>query len=78
MSDHFRSYDEAINLSEQDTFPMGAPNKQPAKQGGMKAPHTHGTHSGAGTNNGSGDGTGGQVKRGHTPRGTGKNKNRLH
>lgn len=74
----FRSYSEAINLSEQDTFPMGAPNSQPARQGGMKAPNTHGPHSGAGTNGGAGDGRGGDVKRGHVTKGTPKNKNRLH
>lgn len=78
MSHPFRNYDEAIQLSEQDTFPMGAPNKQPAKQGGMKAPHTHAPHSGAGSNAGAGDGKGGEVKRGSTPRGTGKNANKLH
>lgn len=74
----FRSYEDAIALSEQDNIGMASPGKLPAKQGGMKAPNTHGTHSGAGTNNGAGDGKGGAVKRGSVPRGTGKNKNRLH
>ena len=74
----FRSYDEAIRLSEQDTFPMGAPNKQPAKQGGMKVTPDHPPYSGAGSNSGAGEGKGGETKRGSVPKGTGKNKNVLH
>lgn len=77
----FREAEDALALSEQDTFPMGAPNKQPAKQGGMKAPSSHAPHS-AGvpaskTDLGNG-GVGGEVKRGTNPKGTGRNKNRLH
>ena len=78
MSDPvFRSYDKAISLSEQDNIGMASPGKLPAKQGGMKAPNTHGPHSGAGTNAGSGTGQGGEVKRGSTPSKNPKNKNRL-
>jgi hypothetical protein len=74
----FRSYEEALSLSEQD-ITMAAANKQPSgPKGGMKAPNTHAPHSGAGTNDGTGTGQGGEVKRGSTPQGTGKNKNRLH
>lgn len=74
MTHPFRSYEEALNLSEQDTFPMGAPNKQPAKQGGMKAPSSHAPHQ---AGNGQGTGQGGEVKRGSTPKGTGKNPRKL-
>lgn len=74
----FRSYQEALSLSEQDNIGMANPGKLPAKQGGMKAPNTHAPHSGAGTNSGVGDGSGGQVKRGSSPRGTGKNPRKLH
>lgn len=80
MTHPFRSYEEAFRLNQEQERSMAAPNAQPARRGGMKAPNTHATHSGAGTNNGVGDGKGGAVKRtdssskGKSP----KNKNRLH
>lgn len=79
MTHPFRSYEEAFRLSEQD-INMAAPNAQPARRGGAGKVHTHGPHSGAGTNNGSGDGTGGVVKRtdSSSKAKTPKNKNRLH
>ena len=73
----FRSAQEAFALSEQDKI-VSSPGKLPARQGGAKSVHTHGPHSGAGTNSGSGDGKGGEVKRSVVTKGTGKNKNRLH
>lgn len=73
-----RTAQESLALSEEDTFPMGAPNKQPSgPKGGMKAPHTHAPHS-TGMNTNAGDGKGGEVKRGSTPPKNKPNKNRLH
>lgn len=45
MTDPFRSYAEALNLSEQDIVTVAAPNKQPAgNRPGPKAPNTHAPH----------------------------------
>ncbi len=68
----FRSAQEAEALYQKENK-MASPGKLPARQGGMKAPHEHGNHSGAGTNSGTGDGKGGEVSRGVVTKGTGKN-----
>lgn len=74
----FRSYQEALALSEQD-ISMASTGKLPAKQGGAKVTPNHAPHSGTGTTNGVGDGKGGKTYQGSVhPKGTGKNKNRLH
>lgn len=42
---HFRSYQEALNLSEQDIITVAAPNAQPAgNRPGPKSPNTHAPH----------------------------------
>lgn len=79
MHDPFRSYSEAINLSEQDIVKVAAPNAQPAgNRPGPKAPSTHAPFE-------AGKPSAGQsstVKPGHTKgvvtKPTGKNKNKLH
>jgi hypothetical protein len=79
MHDPFRSYEQALNLSEQDIVTVAAPNKQPAgnRPGPAKA-HEHPVHE-AGKPTAGGSST---VKPGHTKgvvtKPTGKNKNRLH
>lgn len=77
----FRDVQDALALSEQDTFPMGAPNKQPGSQGGAGTAHTHAPNStgqsASKVDPGMG-GVGGTTKRGGTPPKNPANKNRLH
>lgn len=80
--DPFRSATEALNLSEQDTVTVAAPNKQPAgSRPGPAKVHTHAPHAGGKPATGADNST--KVTPGHTkgivtkPTGAGK-KNPLH
>lgn len=75
----FRSYEEALALSEQDNQ-VAAPNKQPSgKRPGPKGAHTHAPHEAG--NPGSSAQSPSPASPGHTKgivtKPTGKNKNRL-
>lgn len=81
MTDPFRSYADALNLSEQDIVTVAAPNKQPAgsRPGPAKA-NSHQPHAGGmpatGQDNSTSVGPG--STKGIKTKPTGGNKNRLH
>ncbi len=82
MTHPFRSYHEAINLSEQDIIKVAAPNAQPAgSRPGPKKAHTHAPHEGGMPASGADNGTKltpGNTKGIKTNPVAGKNKNKLH
>ena len=76
----FRSYEEALALSEQDNQ-VNAPNKQPAgKRPGPKGVNTHAPNQSGNPGSKSQSPAPGynDIAPHGTPKGTGKNKNRLH